>query len=137
MGCLCIFYVCVHMSVYMCMRERIKRVDSMNDFSLCCIPSSLLFLVTLVSFSLSINFIPILYPYIHDRVDLIPGYTGLNNQNTLYVDLVEIGIFLMCFFTNKIKGDFYWRFWKREPHSFFTKCQPNRTIATGDTEFIL
>lgn len=32
-GCLCIFYVCVHMSVYMRRRERTKRMDSVNVFS--------------------------------------------------------------------------------------------------------
>lgn len=75
-------------------------------FSLCCPSSSPCLLVTLVSFSLSINFISILIPYIPDTVDLIPGYIGLNNQNTLYVDLIGMGILLTCFFTNKLKEIF-------------------------------
>lgn len=63
-------------------------------------------LVTLVGFSWGVNFIPISIPYVSDGVDLIPGYLCLNSQNTPYINLIGIGMLLMCFLTNEIKETF-------------------------------
>ena len=60
----------------------------------------------------------------------IPGYSELNNQIISYINLIGIGPLFMCFFTNEIKQDFCWKFWKRKHHSFFPKFQPKRAIAT-------
>lgn len=110
----------------------------MNNFCSCYVPASPLFLVTLVGFPLWITHgKPIFIPYVLGGVDLTPGCSCLNNQNSSCSNLIGIGIKFMCFFTNEIKGDFYWGFWKKELYSLLNKFQPKRPVAIRATGFFL